>query len=232
MIAKSSGKAAATDNQEVEGATEQQNLGGDNTDIRDIRRQFLSFAVIQKNSVITNVIFVVRRGIIYILNASATELLQQVNSCSDIMKLMTSQQNELLGAFRLKASFEGYDHVIFKLKQRDDFIQYVLEYAQDNGTEIPFENAETFQILEKNKPTLFKFSEFFVERETVMQTSPREQKDVQKLQGFLSLWDARSKMWQDKCLILEGSILYVYKDANPMPTLSVQLTNEMEVKRG
>lgn len=98
---------------------------------------------------------------------------------------------------------------------------------------MPFENSETFQILEKNKPTLFKFSEFFVERETVMQTSPREaQKGAQKLQGFLSLWDGRSKMWVDKCLILEGTILYVYKDANPMPTLSVQLTNEMEVKRG
>ena len=111
-----------------------------------------------------------------------------------------------------------------------------MEYAQDNEHEINFDNIESFQILEKNKPTLFRFCEFFVERETVMAASPREQQQDaaagQKLQGFLSLWDNRMKMWVDKCLILEGTILYVYKDANPMPTLSVQLTNEMEVKRG
>ena len=115
MIAKS-GKAGATDKQDIEGAAEQPNGNAENTDIRDIRRQFLSFAVLQKNSTITNVIFVVRRGIIYILNATATDLLQQVNTCSDILKLITSQQNEHLGAFHLRSTFEGYDHVIFKLK--------------------------------------------------------------------------------------------------------------------
>lgn len=202
------------------------------TDIRDIRRQFLSFAVIQKNSTITNVVLVVRKGIIYILNQCASEILQQVNTLKDIMKLMISQQRENLGAIKLKHMVDGYDHVIFKIKNRDDFIQYVLEYAQDNDQEINFDNIEQFQILEKNKPTLFKFCEFFIERETVMQSSPREQKEAQKLQGFLSVWDNRMKMWVDKCLILEGTILYVYKDANPMPILSVQLTNEMEVKRG
>lgn len=87
-----SGKAGANQHATAEQPNE-------NTDMRDIRRQFLSFAVIQKNSAISNVIFVVRKGIIYILNQSASELLQQVNTCSDIMKLMTSQQNEHLGAF-------------------------------------------------------------------------------------------------------------------------------------
>jgi len=82
----------------------------------------LSFAIIQKHSTATNVIIVVRKGIIYILNQSASEILQQVDTIKDIMKLMISQQNENLGAIKLNQMVDGYDHIIFKIKQRDDFI--------------------------------------------------------------------------------------------------------------
>lgn len=58
------------------------------------------------------------------------------------MKLMISQEHENLGAMKLNQLTDGYDHVIFKIKQRDDFIQYVLEHAQDNEHEINFDNTE------------------------------------------------------------------------------------------
>jgi len=35
---------------------------------------------------------------------------------------MISQQHENLGALKLNQMVDGYDHVIFKIKQRDDFI--------------------------------------------------------------------------------------------------------------
>jgi hypothetical protein len=38
------------------------------------------------------------------------------------MKLMISQEHENLGAMKLNQLTDGYDHVIFKIKQRDDFI--------------------------------------------------------------------------------------------------------------
>ena len=129
------------EDQPTEGESKQNFLVND---IRGIRKQYLSYATMQKHMQIISIIIIVRNGKVYILDHEANSILQTVDTLEGIMKIVTSQENENLGALKLNEMVDGYDHIIFKIKQRDEFIQYILEHAQDNQKEIYFESMENF----------------------------------------------------------------------------------------
>jgi len=128
------------------------------------------------------------------------------------------------------------DHLVFELKDRELFADFVMEYAEDEEDEILFEANEEFSMIVNSSPVWFSFAD--VER-CKKQDSKKQlkQKDVtgfldmrQSKNNLLKIMFSKSAAWDSRYFALQGTKLFVYKghDYNK-PLQIIEISEDMKV---
>ena len=138
----------------------------------------------------------------------------------DINRVIRYSKNKNSLAIKLKQPLDGEDHLILQCNDRLNIIVYISHLG------ISVENKDEFSILNNSKPIWFKFSELAVER-TILK---KQNSSNARMCSFVRFWSLEKQEWEDRCLILDENILYIFKDQDQMPSLSINLTPDLQVE--
>lgn len=114
-----------------------------------------------------DIVLILNEGFVYLIavgdTVQATRLLiQPFNFLDDVSKVIFSDNQEHYLALRLRDMRKtqgNRDHVIFELKDRELFADFVMAYAEKEEDEIIFEANEEFSMIVNSTPVWFSFGD-------------------------------------------------------------------------